>query len=73
MLAKSINASQIVVFRLLQVIIVQNIACSILPNKQDLDFNTKTKSEIRSMLEIAISEDENGIYQKDIAKNQDIS
>ncbi len=38
-----------------------------------MKFSTKTRYGIRAMLEIAVSEDGNGIYQKDIAKNQDIS
>jgi Rrf2 family protein len=38
-----------------------------------LKFSTKTRYGIRAVLEIALNECENGIYQKEIAKNQDIS
>lgn len=38
-----------------------------------MKFSTKTRYGIRAMLEIAINKDDNGIYQKDIAKNQDLS
>jgi Rrf2 family protein len=36
-------------------------------------FSTKTRYGIRAILEIALSGDANGIYQKEIAQNQDIS
>ena len=36
-------------------------------------FSTKTRYGVRAILEIALNENENGIYQKDISKNQDIS
>jgi Rrf2 family protein len=36
-------------------------------------FNTKTRYGVRTMLEIAIHGGSNGIFQKDIAKNQSIS
>ncbi len=38
-----------------------------------MKFSTKTRYGVRAILEIALNEDENGIFQKDIAKNQDIS
>jgi Rrf2 family protein len=38
-----------------------------------LKFSTKTRYGIRAVLEIALNEREEGIYQKDISKNQDIS
>ncbi len=38
-----------------------------------MKFSTKTRYGIRAILEIALSVSENGIYQKEIAKNQDIS
>ena len=38
-----------------------------------MKFSTKTRYGIRAMVEIAVNEDDNGIYQKDIAKNQDLS
>lgn len=38
-----------------------------------MKFSTKTRYGIRAILEIALNRDENGIYQKEIAQNQDIS
>lgn len=38
-----------------------------------MKFNTKTRYGVRTMLEIALHDDPTGIFQKDIAKNQDIS
>jgi Rrf2 family protein len=38
-----------------------------------LKFSTKTRYGIRAVLEIALNANEKGIYQKDIAKNQEIS
>jgi len=38
-----------------------------------LKFSTKTRYGIRAVLEIALNGDANGIYQKEIAKNQEIS
>lgn len=38
-----------------------------------MKFSTKTRYGIRAVLEIALNAKEEGIYQKDIAKNQDIS
>lgn len=38
-----------------------------------MKFSTKTRYGIRAVLEIALNNSESGIYQKDIAKNQDIS
>lgn len=38
-----------------------------------MKFSTKTRYGIRAVLEIALNDCENGIYQKDISKNQDIS
>ena len=38
-----------------------------------MKFSTKTRYGVRAILEIALCDDENGIYQKDIAKNQNIS
>lgn len=38
-----------------------------------MKFSTKTRYGIRAVLEIALDTSEKGIYQKDIAKNQDIS
>jgi len=38
-----------------------------------LKFNTKTRYGVRTILEIALSSSSDGIYQKDIAKNQEIS
>jgi len=38
-----------------------------------LKFNTKVRYGIRAMLEIALDESENGIFQKDIAERQLIS
>jgi Rrf2 family protein len=38
-----------------------------------LKFSTKTRYGIRAVLEIALNDNEKGIYQKDISKNQDIS
>lgn len=38
-----------------------------------MKFSTKTRYGVRAVLEIAMNRDENGIYQKEIAQNQDIS
>jgi len=38
-----------------------------------LKFSTKTRYGVRAILEIAMNDSEDGIYQKDIAANQDIS
>lgn len=38
-----------------------------------MKFSTKTRYGIRAILEIAMNSGDNGIYQKDIAQNQDIS
>ncbi|HAF30716.1 MAG TPA: Rrf2 family transcriptional regulator [Bacteroidales bacterium] len=38
-----------------------------------MKFNTKTRYGVRTMLEIAINASPKGIFQKDIAKNQNIS
>jgi Rrf2 family protein len=38
-----------------------------------LKFSTKTRYGIRAILEIALNNEANGIYQKEIAQNQDIS
>ncbi len=38
-----------------------------------MKFSTKTRYGVRAVLEIAMNRDKNGIYQKDIAQNQDIS
>jgi len=38
-----------------------------------LKFSTKTRYGIRAMLEIAKDESQNGVFQKDIALNQDLS
>jgi Rrf2 family protein len=38
-----------------------------------MKFSTKTRYGIRAMLEIALCTNENGIFQKDISINQDIS
>lgn len=38
-----------------------------------MKFSTKTRYGVRAILEIAMSDSENGIYQKDIAKNQNLS
>ena len=38
-----------------------------------LKFSTKTRYGVRAILEIALNNSENGIYQKDIAENQGIS
>jgi len=38
-----------------------------------LKFNTKVRYGVRAMLEIAINESPIGVFQKDIAKNQEIS
>ncbi len=38
-----------------------------------MKFSTKTRYGIRAILEIAMNAGENGIYQKEIAQNQDIS
>ena len=42
-------------------------------NYNEMKFSTKTRYGIRAVLEIALSECNNGIYQKDISENQDIS
>ena len=42
-------------------------------NDCKLKFTTKTRYGIRAMLEIALHATEHGIYQKQIAENQDIS
>ena len=38
-----------------------------------MKFSTKTRYGVRAILEIAMNECENGIFQKEIAKNQNIS
>ena len=38
-----------------------------------MKFSTKTRYGLRAMMEIAIAEPGTGVFQKDIAKNQDIS
>ena len=38
-----------------------------------MKFSTKTRYGIRAVLEIALNDCENGIYQKEISKNQQIS
>jgi Rrf2 family protein len=38
-----------------------------------LKFNTKTRYGIRTILEIALNQSTGGVFQKDIAKNQEIS
>ncbi|WP_321370331.1 Rrf2 family transcriptional regulator [uncultured Draconibacterium sp.] len=38
-----------------------------------MKFSTKTRYGVRAILEIALSDSENGIYQKDISANQNIS
>ncbi|HDR52648.1 MAG TPA: Rrf2 family transcriptional regulator [Mariniphaga anaerophila] len=38
-----------------------------------MKFSTKTRYGIRAVLEIAMNGDANGIYQKEISQNQDIS
>ena len=38
-----------------------------------MKFSTKTRYGIRAVLEIALNDSENGIYQKEISKNQNIS
>ena len=38
-----------------------------------MKFSTKTRYGIRAVLEIAMNTGENGIYQKEISQNQDIS
>ncbi|WP_297085629.1 Rrf2 family transcriptional regulator [uncultured Draconibacterium sp.] len=38
-----------------------------------MKFSTKTRYGVRAILEIAMNDSEDGIYQKDIAANQDIS
>jgi len=38
-----------------------------------LKFNTKTRYGVRTMLEIALDKSPGGVFQKDIAKNQEIS
>ena len=38
-----------------------------------MKINTKIRYGIRAMLEISLADQQQGIYQKDIARNQDIS
>ena len=38
-----------------------------------MKFNTKTRYGIRAMIELALNENQEGTYQKDIAKKQEIS
>lgn len=38
-----------------------------------MKFNTKTRYGIRAMLEISLNKEKDGVFQKDIAKNQNIS
>lgn len=38
-----------------------------------MKLNTKVRYGLRTMLEIALQEDNKGVFQKDIAKNQQIS
>ncbi len=38
-----------------------------------MKFNTKVRYGLRAMVEIAMAEQERGVFQKDIARNQDIS
>jgi len=38
-----------------------------------LKFSTKTRYGVRAILEIALNESDNGIYQKEISSNQNIS
>ena len=38
-----------------------------------MKFSTRTRYGLRTVLEIALSENDEGIYQKDISKNQEIS
>ncbi|MDA3881147.1 MAG: Rrf2 family transcriptional regulator [Prolixibacteraceae bacterium] len=38
-----------------------------------MKFSTRTRYGIRTVLEIALCEEDEGIYQKDISKNQEIS
>jgi len=38
-----------------------------------LKFNTKTRYGVRTILEIALHQSEGSVFQKDIAKNQEIS
>ncbi|MBN1182140.1 MAG: Rrf2 family transcriptional regulator [Bacteroidales bacterium] len=38
-----------------------------------MKFNTKTRYGIRAMIELALNNNQEGIYQKDIAQNQEIS
>ncbi len=38
-----------------------------------MKFNTKTRYGVRTMLEIALHKTPGGVFQKDIAKNQEIS
>ena len=38
-----------------------------------MKFSTKTRYGIRTMLEIALNDQQDGVFQKDIAKKQDIS
>lgn len=38
-----------------------------------MKFSTRTRYGLRTVLEIALNEHEEGIYQKDISKNQEIS
>ena len=42
-------------------------------HSNEMKFSTKTRYGIRAVLEIAMSECNNGIYQKDISEKQDIS
>lgn len=38
-----------------------------------MKFNTKTRYGIRTMIELAMNKQKQGMYQKDISRNQDIS
>ncbi len=38
-----------------------------------MKFSTRTRYGVRAVLEIALNQDKNGIYQKEIAQNQNIS
>lgn len=38
-----------------------------------MKFNTKTRYGVRTILEIALNQSEGSVFQKDIAKNQEIS
>lgn len=40
---------------------------------KEVKFSTKTRYGVRAVLEIALNQDKNGIYQKEIAANQGIS